>query len=135
MTAKEYLNRAYKINRRVTAKMKRLEALKDMVTRMNATLSDMPGSPNMDRSELEEIMAKIVDLENDTCSEIDRLVTVMKEVMNAINSVEDANCQIVLEYRYLCFRSWEDIADELGCSMRNVYILHSKALESVKIPT
>ena len=40
-------------------------------------------------------------------------------------------CQIVLEHRYLCYHSWEEIAVELNMNIRSVYRLHSEALQEV----
>ena len=42
------------------------------------------------------------------------------------------NGQTVLEKRYLCFQSWEQIAVEMGYDLRWLYRIHGKALEEVK---
>ena len=39
-----------------------------------------------------------------------------------------------LMYRYICFRSWEEIADKMHCTVSNVFKVHSKALCCVVVP-
>ena len=46
--------------------------------------------------------------------------------------MSDAEKELTL--RYLNYKTWEDIADELNCSARKVHIVHSKALSDVIIP-
>lgn len=134
MTSKEYLNQAYRIDQRIKSKMDQAASLRDMLTRTNQVMSDMPGNPNKDRSKLEETMVKIVDMENEINSDIGRLMDLKQEIMAAVKAVDDVQCQMLLELRYLCFHTWEDIAAELNCTVRNVHILHSKALGLVHVP-
>lgn len=134
MTSKEYLNQAYRIDQRIKSKMDQVFSLRDMLTRTNQALSDMPGNPNKDRSKLEETVVKIVDMENEINSDIGRLMDLKQEIMAAVKAVDDVQCQMLLELRYLCFHTWEDIAAELNCTVRNVHILHSKALGLVHVP-
>ena len=51
--------------------------------------------------------------------------------MNAIRQVTDFDCQLVLEKRYLCYCTWEQIAVDLDCSVRRTHIVHGKALDEL----
>ena len=51
-----------------------------------------------------------------------------------IDAVGDPVCKAILELRYLSFKSWDEIADEMDCSLRNVHYLHGKALRMVRVP-
>ena len=66
--------------------------------------------------------------------DIEELLSIKKKTMEVIKEVGQPDCQMVLEMRYLCFKTWEAIAIEIGCSVQNVHILHSKALDLVKVP-
>ena len=44
------------------------------------TITGMPGNPNRDRSRLEEVVVKIVDMENEVNDDIDRLIEAKKEI-------------------------------------------------------
>ena len=134
MTAKEYLNQAFHIDQRINSKLEQIQSLREMLTRTGMTLSDMPKNPNRGGSRTEDTLIKIMDMEAQIDRDVDKLVTLKKEIMEVVGKVEPIECQMLLELRYLCFKSWEDIASELGYSVRNVHMLHSKALGMVKVP-
>lgn len=131
MTAKEYLNQAYRIDQRVNSKLHQVESLRDLATRATSTLGTEPVSGTRNVHRLEDTIDKIIDLENDINSDIDRLVDLKRDVMVTIGKVQDPNCQMLLELRYLSFKSWDEIADEMDFGSRWVHILHSKALAAV----
>ncbi len=133
MTAKEYLSQAYRIDQRIDSKLEQITSLRELLTKTSNGLSDMPGSLNRDRSRVEEYVVKIVDMEKELDDDIDRLVSLKADIMHTIKKVEDSECQMLLEDRYLRFLTWEAIADNMGYTVRNVYILHGKALNMVKI--
>ncbi len=134
MTAKEYLNQAFRIDQRINSKLEQVESLRALCTRTSSTLSDMPKNPNKGISKFEDIMTKIIMMENEIKSDIDRLVTLKKEVSDTINAVDSVECRMLLELRYLCFHTWEDIAAEMNYTVRNVHLLHSKALGMIHVP-
>jgi len=45
--------------------------------------------------------------------------------------VESPELQTLLELRYLCFKTWEQIAVELHFDLRWVYRLHGRALDEI----
>ena len=64
--------------------------------------------------------------------DIDRLVDLKREIMSVIKAVDDAEYQILLEKRYLCFQTWEQIAAEMNYGVRYVHCMHGKALLAVE---
>ncbi|MGL6015774.1 MAG: DUF1492 domain-containing protein [Selenomonadaceae bacterium] len=81
---------------------------------------------------MEDIIAKMVDLENEISADIDALVDLKREIVSAIKSVDNPEFRTLLELRYLCFKPWEQIALEMGYDLRWLYRLHQKALAVVK---
>lgn len=134
MTAKEYLSQAFYIDQHINAKLAQVTALRELATKTSVNYSDMPGSPNRSTNTMERTILKIIDLESKIDAEIDRLVDLKVELTYCIQSIEDANCRILLEMRYLCYKTWEDIADEMNYTVRNVHLLHGKALRMVSVP-
>ena len=130
MTAKEFLEQARYLDRRIDSKLSQLESLRSLAMKVNSVFSDIPKNP--DPHKLEKTIVKIVDLESEISSDIATLVDLKREIMVAINSVRDDKCRILLEMRYLSFKSWESIAVELSLDLRWVYRLHSKALSAVQ---
>lgn len=94
----------------------------------------MPKNPNKDHLRSEDLIVKIMMIEDEIKADIDKLVSLKKEVSDAINAVEPVECRMLLELRYLCFHTWEEIAAEMNYTVRNVHLLHSKALGFVKVP-
>ncbi len=135
MTAKEYLSQAQYLDMRINSKIQQVAALNDLATKATSTLTGMPHNPNHATSTMEEAIAKIIDLQSEINNDIDRLVDLKQEITATIKAVGNNEYQTILEKRYLCFLSWEKIAVDMGYSIRNVQILHGKALASVILPT
>jgi DNA-directed RNA polymerase specialized sigma subunit len=62
-------------------------------------------------------------------------VELKQEIIRVIKMVENPEYRILLELRYLCFKEWRDIADELGYSIRHIYRMREEALEKIIVPT
>ncbi|MGM9937619.1 MAG: DUF1492 domain-containing protein [Candidatus Ornithomonoglobus sp.] len=130
MTAREYLSQAYRIDQRINSKIEQVASLRDLSFKATATLTDMPGGSRNVHSK-ESIVAKMMDLENEINADIDNLVDIKRDVVSMINSVDNKDCQLLLEMRYLRFMPWERIAIEMQRSLRSIYRLHDKALEKI----
>lgn len=131
MTSKEYLSQAYRIDQRINSKIEQVSSLHDLATKATSTLSDMPGSATRNVHRMEDVIVKIIDLENEINTEIDRLVDVKREITRLITEIPNPEEQTLLELRYLCFKSWEQIAVDMGYSVENTYRLHRKALRNM----
>ena len=132
MTVKEYLSQAKFLDQRINSKIQQVAALNDLATKATSTLTGMPHNPNHATSTMEETIAKIIDLQAEINRDIDRLVDLKKELFGTIKAVGDTEFQTILEKRYLCFQSWEQIAVEMGYDLRWLYRLHGKALDVVR---
>ena len=66
--------------------------------------------------------------------DIDKLVDLKAEITTVIKEVDDPELQSLLEQRYLNFRTWEQIAVDMGYNVRHLYRMHDKALKKVRIP-
>lgn len=132
--ARTYLEQAYRIDQRINSKIEQVASLHNLATKTNSTLTDMPGSPNRNIHRMEDIILKIVDLENEINQDIDMLVDLKTEIMQVIKKVDDLELQTLLEQRYLNFRTWEQIAVDMGYNVRHLYRMHDKALKAVQVP-
>ena len=134
MTAKEYLGQAYRLDQRINSKLEQILSLRELTTKATATMSDMPGGGSRNVYKMQDIIGKIVDLENEINADIDHLVDLKREMVAVIMAVENPEYQTLLELRYLCFKTWEQIAVDMKYSTRNVYMLHDAAISAIKIP-
>ena len=83
---------------------------------------------------MEEAVGKIVDLQTEIDGDIGQLVDLKRDMVSIIKAVQNTEYQTLLELRYLCFKTWEQIAVAMGYNLRHVYRLHDEAVESIKVP-
>lgn len=134
MDAKEYLKQAFYLDKRINSKLDLVESLNALATKTTVTLSKMPKSPNRGNSRIEDTIIKIIDLQEEINRDIDRLVDLKKEIAKSIYSLKNTEEQTVLEKRYLCFNSWEQIAVDMNYSIQYCFNVHRKALGKISIP-
>lgn len=131
MTVKEYLGQAYRIDRRINSKLEQIASLRELAMKATSTLTDAPRNPNRNIHSMESIIAKMLDLENEINMDIDTLIDLKCEIVKVIKRIENPEYQTLLELRYLCFKTWEQIAVDMGYSMQNAFKLHDRALGCV----
>ena len=134
MTAKEYLGQAYRIDQRINSKLEQIMTLRELALKATSTLTDMPHSPTKNTSSMQNIICKIVDLADDINKDIDMLVDLKREIVYALKKIQHTEYQTLLELRYLCFKTWEQIAVDMGYSSKHVFYLHDKAVALLQIP-
>lgn len=131
MTTAEYLGQAYRLDQRIDAKIAQVSSLNDLATKCTATLSDMPRNPSRSPSKMEDAIVKIIDLEDEINRDIDHLVDLKRELVEVIKAVNNNEYQVLLEKRYLCFHTWEQIAVDMHYTVKWIIKLHKKALDEV----
>ena len=131
MTSKEYLGQAYRLDQRINSKLEQVASLNELATKCTWALTGMPRNPSRGISMMAEAVAKIVDMQTEINYDIDRLIDLKREMVKLIKLVDNTECQTLLELRYLCFKTWEQIAVDMGYTIDNVYRIHRKALSVV----
>ena len=134
MTPKAYLAQAYRIDQRINSKLEQLSSLRELSTKATTTFSDVPPSGTRNVHRMEDVICKIVTLEDEINAEIDRLVDLKRDIHAVIGEVQDPEYQTLLELRYLCFKTWEQIAVLMNYSTKYLFELHARALRSITVP-
>lgn len=132
MTAREYLSQARMIDSRINSKLIELQRTRELATRATGTISDMPRNPSPDLQQMENRVVKIVDLEKNINAEIDELVDLKKDIRELIAQIRKPEYRTLLELRYLGFKTWDAVAEEMGFEPRTVYRLHNNALRIIE---
>ena len=65
--------------------------------------------------------------------QLERLYEIKTEVTDAISAVDNPTYRQLLQLRYIEFCKWERIAEIMNYSHRQIFRLHYKALDSIKI--
>ncbi|MCM1364947.1 MAG: DUF1492 domain-containing protein [Faecalibacterium sp.] len=132
MTAREYLNRAYRVNEMIESNLRQVERLNDMATNVTSGFDErVQSSPNGDRTA--RIIEKIIMLKAKINDDTDRLVDLLAENKAAIDKVSDADERLLLTLRYVEFMKWENICGIMNLSERRAMQIHGKALIHVDI--
>ena len=134
MTARDYLTQAYRLDQRINSKLEQVESLNELATKVSSTLTGMPKNPNSATSTMADTVTKIIALQAEINNDIERLVDLKREMVAVIKAVLNTERQTLLELRYLCFKTWEQIAVEMNYTVRNVHLLHKEALKAVVVP-
>lgn len=133
MTAKNYLSQTYRIDQRINSKLEQITSLRELATKATSTISDMPHAPSKKLHPMESIIVKMVDLEEEINSDIDDLVDLKRDIFSMIKEIKNPEYQTLLELRYLCYKSWEQIAVNMGYNIRYLYKLHDRALDECEL--
>ncbi len=132
MTTKEYLNRAYVLNKKIKKDKEIIANLKDAAMNTSANISDervQTSAPTGSR--MSTFVEMIVELEEGVNKQETELKTVRDEITTEINKVPDIKQRLVLQLRYLNYYSWSAIAGVLCCSESLVYKIHSDGLKNL----
>lgn len=129
MTAKGYLSQYRYLNDRINAKTAQVEELRRKAQSVGGGKSDGVHNP-MPYDRIGETTIKIVTLENEINSDINRLVELQKEITDKINQLSDSRLKLLLELRYINCLTFERIAARMNYSYMQVCRLHGKALSA-----
>ncbi len=132
MTAKEYLSQAYKIDDDINSKLEQIASLRELATKATTVISDMPGSPNRNLHKMEDAIVKLTDLEAELNEDINRLATMKVDITRMIKRVSNRQERNVLEKRYLCYETWEQISVDMGYSIQHTFRIHDLGLQKIE---
>ncbi len=137
MIAKDYLKRAYLLDKQINVEIQELESLKSMRGQVQGVFYGERIGTNPNRNldaPFVKTIEKIWEREQSLNEKIDRLVDLKTEINAAIDKLEDVEERLLLKYRYLKNESWEDIAMDLNVSYRTVHRIHASALRNFVVP-
>jgi hypothetical protein len=131
MTVKQYLKQAYRLDALIDADLAELSELKQLALSVpSPSLSGMPSGGHKQQAPFVNPVQKIVDLEAHINSEVDRFVDLKTEIRYFLEQMQDNTQRCVLQYRYILFYSWNEIADKMGYTVQWVHQIHRDALIS-----
>ena len=130
MTAREFLRQSLKVKCKLDCKLEQVQELKDLANRITPVFSGTPTVSNKCLSKLESAIVNLQEQSEILGEDVVKYLKVRSEIADTIKAVIDEDEKLILEYRYLTFRTWRKIAAELNVSLRQVYKLHDQALKS-----
>ena len=131
MNAKEYLSQAYRLDQRINSKLHQIESLRALTQKVTASYDGETVSHTRNVTSLQDAIVHLMDAEDDLNRQIDELVDLKMEISKTISRVRNENYRLILEMRYLCFNSWDEIATTLHYTNRWLRKMHDRALDVV----
>lgn len=107
--------------------MEHLQQLRSQAQRITAAYKAVPGGGGSGSGRV-EITAQILQLEAIIKADTKRLQDELLMVRFMINSLDDFQERIILNYRYINGKTFEAIADKTHYELRQVYRIHGRAL-------
>ncbi len=132
MSVKEYLNRAYRLDTDINNRIDQLKHLKALSKRVTAVYGTEVVSHSRNVNSMEDAVIRIMEAEARLTAQIDKLVSVRKEIQESIDLVADKDCRTLLNLRYMGMNAWDDICGKMEMSRSHVFRLHSTALSMVE---
>ena len=134
MTAKEFLGQAYRLDQRINSKLQQIDSLRGLTQKVTQSYDNEVVSRTRNVSSLEDAIIRLMEAEEQLNMQIDQLVDTKIEIGKLIDMVHNESYRLLLEKRYLCFLSWDQIAAEMHYSRRWVLNKHERALEVADRP-
>ena len=136
MTTKEYLQQAYRLDKRINSHIKELEELKSMAAAISSpqiTSDKVQTTPSGDPPYVSALM-RIWEMEEKINAEIDLYVDLKAQIHTVLKQVSDPDYLMVLRYRYIPNYCWEQIGEELLADRRTVIRWHDAAIKQLQVP-
>lgn len=130
MTGKEFLQQALRIYRQMDCNLEQLQRLQELARKITPVLSGTPTVSTESYSRIETAVVEIQAQSDFLSRDIAGYLEARAQIASAIAKVPKENERLILEYRYLSFKSWRYIANAMNVTARRIYQLHEQALEN-----
>ena len=124
MTAKAWLKRGWQLDREINSLLRTKQETRDRLTSVTAGYAGEPVQGTRDPHKYD----RLAELDEKIDQRIDQLIQVKGEIADAIAQVQDTRYRTLLTERYLCFRTWEQIAVDMNYSWKHIHRIHGEAL-------
>lgn len=129
MTTKEWLMRAWRIDREIDLLMDARRRALERATSTTAAPRDVRVSGNSGGNPMDTYAALSEQIDR----RVDELARVKAEVLEAIERVPNTTHRQLLIERYINCKTMESIAVEMNYSWRQINRLHGRALQEIKM--
>ena len=127
MTAKEWLQRGWKLDKEINA----LLSLRAEARRRALSISPSYKGDVVQSTANPHRFDRLVELESLIDARVDKLTGIRAEILTAIAQVPDARYRTLLIERYTEFKTWEQIAVDMGYSFRQITRMHGEGIREI----
>ena len=132
MTAKAWLNRGRDASRNLSRLEADKRAAEHRATRITTNMRERVNTGSKGRND--EILVAMADYSLEFDMQIAEFYRLLSEISRAIFSIDDGKLRVLLIKRYILFKTWETVAEDMNYSYENVVQrLHVKALNAIEL--
>ena len=131
LEVKEYLREVRSKQRYAQVLCERAQRYRDMAMRATGRVSAVRFGGTSRRSKVEDNVLAMMDVEKELRERMEELMKETRRVEKMISLMTDDRYHAVLQLRYLCGMSWEEVASKLHFSVRWVHKLHGEGLKQL----
>ncbi len=128
---KAWLSEAYYIDQEISDKLMQIDSLRERLTNITASLSDIPGAPIKTNDVFAGAISKIVELEREIGREVEGLLAARIEISSLIDQLENREYRLVLYKRHVLGRHWDAIAADMGYTRRHMRRIYNEAIRKL----
>lgn len=128
MTAKEYLLEIQKYRRLMKSLEEKAEALRTELAGLKAITYDKDRVQVSPSNKMEELIPRLVEIEEQYGRTLMKYHNEVLVRIQQIESIQPRECSEILRLRYIDGKKWEQIAEEMSYTERNLFYLHGRAL-------
>ena len=131
MTAKEYLQRIYVLEKKIQRLCDlRDEIRADMYAAKSPDISGNRVQTSVSGDSMLRLIAKVDGVEAEIVEELEMLTKQKQEILRTIESLPNERYKQLLFDRYVCCKKWEQIAVDWDKGIRWIYRMHGNALKA-----
>lgn len=128
MTAKQYLNRARRIDSEINTLLELVQTTRESLEAITQNY-DRDGSQ---ATKNPHKFDRLIELESQVDDKVDELIALKGEILGTISKLKDNRQRIILTEYYLKMKTWEQIAVDMHYSFQHIMRMHGYALKEVE---
>lgn len=132
MTGKEYLSQIKKFERLIENKKKELQYLKELSTTISSPRLGDKVQTSQKKDNIIDSICRISEAESQFNELIDKYIDVKTTALEWLMADCKPNVFDVMYKRYMEYKNFSEISDELNISMSHIYKLHNMGIKIIE---
>jgi len=122
------------INMQINAKLDEINHWRHLATKAQTIFNavNTGSASGYNRSKIEDCVCKITEIEESLKEDMEKLIQLKERAGSIIEKIDVPEYKSLLIHRYVCGKTWYEVADSLGYSyVHTVNRLHPRALKKI----
>lgn len=128
MTAKQYLNRARRIDKEIDALLRLVQTTRESLESVTQNYDSDKASGTKNPHKFD----RLVELESLVDQKVDELIALKTDILETISKLKDNRQRILLTKYYLQMLTWEQVAVDMDYSFQHTMRMHGYALREIE---